>query len=593
MAFTKITRATDNLNTGFGRVNTLIDDLGSTDNAKGASQIGVEDTAGNVSADNVEDALAEIYTDFDAVKDLEDTFKENPSTTTGLTWGYQAGIIRLDATVTSIAAGTLGLADDDTNYVEIDPSDQTIKTNTTSFTSGRIPLREITTVGGSQTVSTDKRAWFTQTVAESSATTSASGIVELSTDTESVTGTSDAVVVTPGTLTARLAAPGAIGGTTAAAGSFTNVVLTSINTDVSSTEIGYLDGVTSAVQTQLNTLLTVTGSVKTAAYTVLTSDVNKQIILGSATAADRIFTLPAVGAGEDGIVIHFYNDSNFQLTIHPNGTDSVWNAGNGYGVESTKPGSFISLIYDHTNTNWKPMNSGGFWRVEGLKLWMPLTANQMCDVDSTIETTTPDRSGNHAPTVNDGVMFDGGNSDTYPTSALFDGADEYIDVADSTDWDIFGSASGDTTLMWRVRFNALGGMERLISHFEADGDTWSIYKSSSNIITAVMYTGTATEIGIGGDAVSATTWYDMALIKIGTDVGLYIDGDQVGYDGTFNPDTYSGSLFIGQEGDDAGWINGRMNDVVISHSNLFNAAPVVGETDTITIPSHLNLVMGD
>lgn len=55
------------------------------------------------------------------------------------------------------------------------------------------------------------------------ATTSAVGVVELSTDAESVTGTSDAVVVTPGTLTARLAAPGAIGGTTPNAGTFTTL----------------------------------------------------------------------------------------------------------------------------------------------------------------------------------------------------------------------------------------------------------------------------------------------------------------------------------------------------------------------------------
>jgi hypothetical protein len=40
------------------------------------------------------------------------------------------------------------------------------------------------------------------------------GKVELSTDAEAVTGTSDAVVVTPGNLTARLAAPGTIGGGT-------------------------------------------------------------------------------------------------------------------------------------------------------------------------------------------------------------------------------------------------------------------------------------------------------------------------------------------------------------------------------------------
>ena len=250
MAFTKITRTTEDINTGFGRVNTLIDDLKAVTNAKGASQIGLEDSAGNVTATNVEDAIAEIYTDTASVIILNNTFDENSSTTTGLTWGYQGGTFRLDNVVTTKTAGTVaGLTDDDVNYIEIDPSDGVMKSNITSFTSGSIPIREVTTSSGSQTVSTDKRAWFSQVAA---ATTSTSGIVELSTDSEAVTGTSDAVVITPDNLTARLEAPGEIGGTTAAAGNFTNIAVTSINTDISDTEIGYLDGVTSAIQAQLN-----------------------------------------------------------------------------------------------------------------------------------------------------------------------------------------------------------------------------------------------------------------------------------------------------------------------------------------------------
>ena len=256
MAFTKITRTTEDINTGFGRVNTLIDDLKAVTNAKGASQIGLEDSAGNVTATNVEDAIAEIYTDTASVIILNNTFDENSSTTTGLTWGYQGGTFRLDNVVTTKTAGTVaGLTDDDVNYIEIDPSDGVVKANITGFTSGRIPIREVTTVGGSQTVSTDKRAWFSQVAA---ATTSTSGIVELALDSEAVTGTSDVVVITPDNLTARLEAPGEIGGTTPAEGKFTNVVLTSINTDISDTEVGYLNGVSSNIQTQLDTDVAVT-----------------------------------------------------------------------------------------------------------------------------------------------------------------------------------------------------------------------------------------------------------------------------------------------------------------------------------------------
>lgn len=55
------------------------------------------------------------------------------------------------------------------------------------------------------------------------ASTTLKGVIELATDAETVTGTSDSVVTTPGNITARLAAPGEIGGTTPAAGNFTTL----------------------------------------------------------------------------------------------------------------------------------------------------------------------------------------------------------------------------------------------------------------------------------------------------------------------------------------------------------------------------------
>lgn len=50
-----------------------------------------------------------------------------------------------------------------------------------------------------------------------------SGIVELATNAETVTGTDSARATTPASITARLASPGAIGGTTPAAASFTTI----------------------------------------------------------------------------------------------------------------------------------------------------------------------------------------------------------------------------------------------------------------------------------------------------------------------------------------------------------------------------------
>jgi len=161
---------------------------------KGASQVGKYDSAGNMSAANVEDALAEIYTDHATTKTLAETFDENSATTTGLVWGYKGGLFRLDSTVTTVSAGTIALTDDATNYLEIDPDDGLVKKNTTTFTSLRIPIRTVITASGSQTTSTDKRAWFAQIAG---ATAASAGIIELATDAEFITGTATDRTITP------------------------------------------------------------------------------------------------------------------------------------------------------------------------------------------------------------------------------------------------------------------------------------------------------------------------------------------------------------------------------------------------------------
>jgi hypothetical protein len=94
-------------------------------------------------------------------KDLSDQLNEDSDTTTGLTWGWKAGVLRVADTTYAISASTISLTSSSTNYVELDPSDQTVKKNTSSFTAGRVPLRQITTDGSAQTGSVDKRAWAT------------------------------------------------------------------------------------------------------------------------------------------------------------------------------------------------------------------------------------------------------------------------------------------------------------------------------------------------------------------------------------------------------------------------------------------------
>lgn len=86
-------------------------------------------------------------------------FAHDPSTTSGLTLGLKAGTLRNDNAIVSVAAGTVSLTDDSTNYIEVD-SAGTVSANTSGFNSGSIPLYGAVTVSGAIDSLADKRSWL-------------------------------------------------------------------------------------------------------------------------------------------------------------------------------------------------------------------------------------------------------------------------------------------------------------------------------------------------------------------------------------------------------------------------------------------------
>lgn len=88
---------------------------------------------------------------------LED-FAQRSSTTSGLTFGYRGGRLRNDNTVYVVSNGTVDLAADSTNYVEVDDSGS-VSVNSSGFSSGRVPLYEVETDADSITGVDDQRAW--------------------------------------------------------------------------------------------------------------------------------------------------------------------------------------------------------------------------------------------------------------------------------------------------------------------------------------------------------------------------------------------------------------------------------------------------
>lgn len=86
-------------------------------------------------------------------------YAEDPDNHDGLDFAYKAGQVRNDSDFYDTPAGAVTLTDDETNYVELDPTDGSVSANTTIFTSGLIGLFIVVTASGAIDTVTDKRTW--------------------------------------------------------------------------------------------------------------------------------------------------------------------------------------------------------------------------------------------------------------------------------------------------------------------------------------------------------------------------------------------------------------------------------------------------
>ena len=163
----------------------------------------------------------------------------------------------------------------------------------------------------------------------------------------------------------------------------------------------------------------------------------------------------------------------------------------------------------------------------------------------------------------------------------------YLTSPDSGDWDIFASATENWTIDCRIKLNVANTVG-LIGQYEDVNNRWSINLQSNGILFYLRSGGTwviaSTPTGTG---LTPGQWYHIAVCKVGSTFGVYIDGVQLAYVSSTSTDSFTSPLYIGQEGASS-FFNGGMDELRIEKSNVFSATPVVGKTDTITVPTTIH-----
>ena len=145
-------------------------------------------------------------------------------------------------------------------------------------------------------------------------------------------------------------------------------------------------------------------------------------------------------------------------------------------------------------------------------------------------------------------------------SGLFDGTGDYITSVDSPDWD-FGT--GDFTIDFRVRWNGTPG----VVHFIGRGGDTTQYQIEWTTAAGGLIQG-----HFGGTSHTSAwstnvgdTWYHVAFIRSGTVTKFFINGTQLGLDGSNSADvTYATPMGIGANSDGTRPLNGWLDEFRIS-----------------------------
>jgi len=172
-------------------------------------------------------------------------------------------------------------------------------------------------------------------------------------------------------------------------------------------------------------------------------------------------------------------------------------------------------------------------------------------------------------------------------SALFDGDSGYLAYVDSADWDICGSNSDDWTIDLQVKHGTSSFTGIYLSQSLDDNNRWQFqHDTGSGLRFSLKSTDWLIIMPYGGD-ITDTDWHHIALCKVASLYGLYLDGIQVSYLSDDSIATFAADLEIGRLSAFGGisYFNGYMDELRIQHSNVFEATPNATPDDTIVVPT--------
>jgi len=174
------------------------------------------------------------------------------------------------------------------------------------------------------------------------------------------------------------------------------------------------------------------------------------------------------------------------------------------------------------------------------------------------------------------------------TSLFLDGDNDYLTLPAHTDFGLVDDLVSDRTISMFVKLATPGiNANGLINHYQDATNSWALVQRTDSIgirfEARIAPLGTIIDIRTN-TAISDTNWHQITIAKVANEVGIYLDEIQIGFGTLSNTAGFysGGDLFIGSLNRGT-YANGHLDEVIIQKSNLYNASPNIGLTDTIVV----------
>jgi hypothetical protein len=164
---------------------------------------------------------------------------------------------------------------------------------------------------------------------------------------------------------------------------------------------------------------------------------------------------------------------------------------------------------------------------------------------------------------------------------------KYLRVSDSADWEI-GNETNFTVDMW-VKSTDHTGSDDMLAYVLNANNYWEIRNQHGSGVQFLLATGGVVRYTLtaAGAEITDNNWHHIAVIKVDHEFGIYRDGVQYAYQHDANLYELGAAATYLDIGSFAGasiW-DGYIDELRITHANSFSAAPNVGMTNTITVPT--------